>query len=208
MRRRDPVKRAIWAGVMIVSMMLIWSSSIQFKAILASNELSRVEAQVTSHTNQYQQVLAHQQKAAEIHQKVTALQKLAANRLLNGTLLNALQQTTVHDVQLVRLRVDQVYNLVDAVPARTNDNRVLPARPATATERIALILEGEDASPSPGDQINKLKEAIAGNCYFKDVLAKTNSVILKTLSPPTMSPESGKPCVLFSLECRYPERTR
>jgi len=94
------------------------------------------------------------------------------------------------------------------VPARTNDNRVLPARPATATERIALILEGEDASPSPGDQINKLKEAIAGNCYFKDVLAKTNSVILKTLSPPTMSPESGKPCVLFSLECRYPERTR
>jgi len=208
MRRRDPVKRAVWAGVVIISSMLIWSSSVQFKAMLAGNELSRIETQMTAHTNQYQQVLAHQQKAAEFRQKVAALRKLSAERLLNGTLLNALQQTTVHDVQLVRLRVDQTYNTTEALPQRTNDNRVLPGKPAAATERIVLTLEGDDSSPNPGDQINKLKEAIASNCYFKDVLAKTNSVNLKSLSPPQISPESGKPCVLFSLECRYPERTR
>ena len=102
MRRRDPVKRAIWVGALIIVVMLVWSSSIQLEAMLASSEVSRLEGQISSHTNAYKVVLDEQNKTAEIKEKLSALHVLATNRLLNGTLLNALQQTTVADVQLHR----------------------------------------------------------------------------------------------------------
>jgi hypothetical protein len=208
MRRRDPVKRAIWVGAGIIVLMLGWSSSIQFKAALLKNQLKRVESQLTARTNEYQAVLAHEQKAAELHKKLDALKLLAANRLLNGTLLNALQQTTVQDVQLVRFGVDQTYVFSEEIKPRTVDGRSVPGKPASAAEKILLTLEATDSSPNPGDQVNKLKEAIACNGYFKDHLARTNPIILKSLSPQQLAPGSGLPSVLFSLQCRYPDQIR
>jgi hypothetical protein len=208
MRRRDPVKRAIWGGVLLLACLLVWSSSVQLKAMLANSDLSRVEAQLGSHTNAYQQVIAHEARASEIKARVGALKLLAANRFLNGTLLNALQQTTAPDVQLIRMHVEQTYAISAATRPSTNNNRVTPGRPASSTENIVLTLEGNDTSPNPGDQISKLKDAIACNAYFKDSLARTNPVTLKSLSSLEVAPLSGTPCVLFTLECRYAERSR
>ena len=73
---------------------------------------------------------------------------------------------------------------------------------------ILVKLEGIDSSANPGDQVNRFKGALATNAYFKEMLAKTNAVSLKNLSPPQVAPISGKPCVMFTLECRYPEKTR
>jgi len=36
MRRHNPVKRAIWVGALLVCLMLVWSSSLQLKAMMAS----------------------------------------------------------------------------------------------------------------------------------------------------------------------------
>jgi len=208
MRRRDPVKRAIWVGVVITSLMLAWSSSLLFKTMLANSDLGRVEGQLTAHTNEYQQVLAHEQKGAEIRRKVSALKQLAASRLLNGTLLDALQHTTVQDIQLVRVRVDQSYSLSEEVKPHLDGTRQIAGKPATVTEKVVLTLDGDDASPNPGDQVTKLKEAIACNAYFKDSLTATNPVSLKSLSSPQLAPGTGLPCVLFSLQCRYADKTR
>ena len=208
-RRRDPVKRGMWIGALIVVAMLVWGSSLQLKAILANSDLGRVEGQIQSHTNAYKVVLDHQNKTAEIHRKLGALRLLSANRLLTGTLLNALQQTTVDDVQLLRLRVEQLYTQFEGTKRRTNDSgAIIPAKPPTATEKIVLTLEGMDCSPNPGDQLNRYKDALAANPYFRQMLAKTNGINLKNLAPPTVSPLTGKRGVLFTLECRYPETTR
>lgn len=208
MRRRDPVKRAIWVGVMIVAVMLAWSSSLLFKTMLANGELSRVEGQLTAHTNEYQQVLVHEQKGAEIKRKVGALKQLAASRFLNGTLLDALQRTTVPDVQLTRVKVEQTYSFTDEVKPRTVGGKPVPGQPASATEKVFLTLDGDDASANPGDQVTKLKETLACNAYFKDALARTNSINLKSLSSPQLAPGSGLPCVMFSLQLRYAEQNR
>ena len=208
-RRRDPVKRGMWIGALIVVAMLVWGSSLQLKAILANSDLGRVEGQIQSHTNAYKGVLDHQNKTAEIHRKLGALRLLSANRLLTGTLLNALQQTTVDDVQLLRLRVEQLYTQFEGTKPRTNNTgAIIPAKPPTATEKIVLTLEGMDCSPNPGDQLNRYKDALAANPYFRQMLAKTNGINLKNLAPPTVSPLTGKRGVLFTLECRYPETTR
>jgi hypothetical protein len=209
LRRRDPVKRAIWVGALILALMLVWSSSLQFQAILTSSELSHLEGQINSHTNAYQVVLDDQNKNTEIKQKLEALRRLSANRLLNGNLLDALQHTTVADVQLIRLRLDQSYALVEATKGHTNEDKAIsPGKPSRATEKTVLTLEGIDSSPNPGDQLNRYKDALAVNSYLKQALAQTNAIILKSLAPPGISPLTGKQSVLFALECRYPEKTR
>ena len=209
LRRRDPVKRAIWLAVLIVALMLAWSSSLQLKSILGHSEISRLEADIKSHTSQYELVLANQKQIADIKQKITGLQQLTNNRLLNGTLLNALQQTTFDEVQLLRLRVEQLYTTVAGTKARTNESGTLiPGKPATATETIRLTLEGGDSSDNPGDGLNKYREALANAPYFKQNLVPTNGITLKSLTPPEISALTGKRSVIFSPECHYPEVTR
>jgi hypothetical protein len=208
-RRRDPVKRAAWVAALIVVAILVWSSSLQLKAILIHSEVSRLEGQIASHTNDYRGVLDNQTRAGDMRAKLAALENLNTNRLLMGTLLNALQHTTVDDVQLLRLRVDQTYVTVEGTKTRTNDqNVVIPGRRPTTTEKILLTLEGADSSANPGDQLNKYKSALLANPYLKEVLVKTNGVNLRNLAPPQISPLTGKPSVIFTLECRYPEKTR
>src|SRR3982751_2071672 len=91
-RRRDPVKRAIWVAALLISLMLVWSSSVQLKAIMANSEVSHLERQMNSHTNEYRQVLEDQRRIEEIKNKHAALQQLTSSRYLQGSFLNALQQ--------------------------------------------------------------------------------------------------------------------
>jgi hypothetical protein len=208
-RRRDPVKRAVWVSTLIIVMILVWSSSLQLKAILIRSEVNRLDGQINSQTNEYRLVLENQNKAADIKHKLEALRNISANRLLQGNLLNALQKTTVDDVQLLRLRLDQTYVCFEGTKAKTNDDNVLiPGKPPSNTEKTLLTLEGADSSANPGDQLNKYKDALAANDYLKQVLIKTNGIKLKNLAPPQISPLTDKRSAVFTLECRYPEKTR
>jgi hypothetical protein len=207
LRRRDPVKRAIWVGVALVVVLLAWSSSLQLKAIIARGELGRVTAQLTTRTNEFQQVLVNQRKLVEANRRLSLLQEMATNRMLHGTLLNALQQTTLDDVQLMRLKTDEAYIYNEEIKAKTNSNdHLIPGKPASVTERVVVTLEARDSGPNPGDQVNKFKQAISQSAYFQSVLGKTNEVRLANLSPPQTI--EGKTFVQFTLECRYPEKTR
>jgi hypothetical protein len=208
-RRRDPVKRAIWIAVLIIVVVLVWSSSLQLRAMLVHSDVSRLRGQANARTNEYQAIRDNQNRTADIKHKLASLRALSGNRQLQGTLLNALQQTTVVDVQLVRLRMEQNYICFEGTKSHTNDDGVLIAgKPATTTEKTLLTLEGADSCGNPGDQLNKYKEALANNTYLKQVLVKTNGIGLKNLSPPGPSPLTGKRSVIFTLECRYPEKVR
>jgi len=212
MRRRDPVKRAIWVGAILASLMLAWSSSLQLKAMVAANAAGRVEGQMNQNSNSYKVVLDNLKRKDEIQGKVLALFQLSTNRFLQANLLNALQQTNADDVQLLHLKLDQSYAVVEGTKPRTNDNnRVIPGKPGTATEKVVLMLDGFDASANPGDQVAIYKRAVAAHPYFRSLLGKTNEVNLKNLSPPELMPITGsvgKPCVLFTLECRLQEKVR
>src|SRR5208283_641135 len=97
-------------------------------------------------TNEFQQILDNQRKTGEINERLRVLRQLASSRFLNGNLLNALQLTTVDDVQLTRLRVEQLYAVSEGSKTRTNDeNVVIFCNAAATTERILLSLEGVDS---------------------------------------------------------------
>jgi hypothetical protein len=209
MRRRDPVKRGSWLAALIVALLLVASSFLQLRVTLKSNELSRIQSQIQSQTNSYAQVLDNLNKVVEINQRLSALRQLATNRFLNGSLLNALQQTTVEDVQLLKLQAAVSYLVTPGTKTTTNeDGVVIKGRRPSSTETIKLTLEGNDSSANPGDQLNKFKQALSAHPYFKQALIKTNAINLKNLSPPQISPATGKPCVVFTLECRYPDVKR
>ena len=205
-RRRDPVKRAIWVGGFLVALMLVWSAWLFSKAGLANHELKQLQTQLDTRSTKYQQALDAQKKLADVNWKLAQLQSLAKNRFLFATLLNALQQTSADDVQLLRLKADQSWSLTEEVKAKQQDDRVIPGKPASVTERAVIKLDARDHGPNPGDQVPKFKRAVAESPYFQALLGKTNEVRLTSLSPP--QPIDGAQCVLFSLECRLPEKTR
>ena len=207
LRRRDPVKRAIWVGVGLVLVVLAWSCSLQLKAMIARGELNRVATQLSTRTNEFQQVLVNQRKLVEANHKLLLLQEMTTNRVLHGTLLNALQQATLDDVQLTRFKTDQIYIYNEEIKPKTNSNdRVIGGRPASVTERVVVTLEARDSGPNPGDQVNRFKQAINQSPYFQSMLGKGNEVRLANLSPPVSV--EGKSFALFTIECKFPEKTR
>jgi hypothetical protein len=208
LRRRDPVKRTalIVAGLVIVT--LAWSGSLQTKALFARSELNRIERQISTRSNDFRAALEQQQQLDDTRKRLTALVSLSTNRLLYGDVLNAFQKSVVPDVQVVRLKAEQVYFYREAVKARTNktSGKITAPKPATSTEKILLTVDARDTGAVPGDQVNKYRGALIAADYFKQAL-QTNEVRLANLSAPQLGPD-GKAFVLFSLECKYPEKTR
>ena len=214
LRRRDPVKRAVYAGTFLVVMALVWSSSLQLEVVIRKSELNQMQAQIQARTNEWQAVLESQKKISDERDRLVALQKLSAARFLQGNFLNALQKLSYDGVQLAGLKVKQAY-FIDAGtagapgkdPGATGKNRVAPGRTATATEKIVLSIDARDMSASPGDQVNKFKESLANQDYFKAIINKTNGVQLTSLSPLQTGTE-GKAFELFTLECALPPKIR
>jgi len=207
LRRRDPAKRALFAGALLVALALVWSSSLLLKEMLAKKDLAQVQSGIQTRTNEYAKVLLNTRKIADAQNKLDALQKLSAARFLQGSLLNALQQTTVPGVQLTRLRVDQTYFYTEGTKSQTNRFGVVAGRPPVVTEKVLVSLDAKDSSANPGDQVNKFIDAVAKQSYFQTMLDKTNGVRLASLSAPQTGPD-GKPFVLFTVECRYPDQNR
>jgi hypothetical protein len=195
LRRRDPVKRAIYIGTFLFVLTLAWWSSLQLEAMRAKKDLSLVQTEIRSHTNEFSSVTVGLKKISGIQEKLDQLQKLSTARFLQGNLLNALQQLAFPNIQITRIRSAQSYELTDAKPA------------PNVTEKIIVSLDVRDSSANPGDQVNKFKDLVAKQPYFQSFLNKTNGVRLSNLSAPQIGLD-GKPYVLFTLECQYNDQTR
>jgi hypothetical protein len=208
LRRRDPVKRAIWGAICIVLLVLVWSSSLQVKIIADNGRLGSLEGKLDSKTNEYSQVLDSQKRLADAKNKLNALNRLAANRFLQATLLDAFQHSPVDGIQINRMRTEQNYEVVAETPAtKLESGKTMPGKPGYSAERIKLYLDARDASSSPGImQVNKFKDIISQTHYFEGERISSNSISLKSITPPTFDADTQRPFVLFSLECMYPER--
>jgi hypothetical protein len=193
LRRRDPVKRVIIAGVLIVACLLAWSSIVQVKVMLANNQLSQAQFSIDASTEAYQTAIANNQKIAAAKLKISQLQKLVNARMLQGNLLNALQKVSVDYVQLTGLRVDQSF--------------YQSGKPPSVTEQIMVTLSARDYSPNPGDQVAKFSAALARQSYFQNMLDKTNGIRLADESAPQQD-ANGKGFVSFTLECHFPDKKR
>ena len=206
LRRRDPVKRAIIGGALLLTLSFVWYSSTWLGYMMDKENLSRVDADIQTRTNQYAQVQSDLKKTADVQARLDALDRLNTIRFLQGTMLNALQQTYVTNVQLMHLRVDQTYSSTPATAAKTTSSGVvIPAHPGTTTEHVLLRIDARDYSANPGDQVNHYKEAMLQQDYFKSTLDPETGVKLSGLSP-LQNSSDNRPYVLFSLDCHFQDR--
>ena len=197
LRRRDPVKRAIFIGVFLVALSLVWFSSAWLETKMSQQAKIQLDDQIQSHTNDFGRVQLDLKKIADGQRRLVALQQLNTNRFLEGNLLNALQKIYIPNVQLTHLKLDQSYVIKDGATA---------GHPGSSTEKITLTLEAKDSSANPGDQVNRYKDLLAHQVYFSSKL-QTNGVKLLMLAAPQIG-QNGKPYVAFTLECRYLDKSR
>ncbi len=209
-RRKDPVKRGLFCGGFVVSLVVVWILMLQGKMIAGKASLGTLETKWKHIEKDYQKAVESRRKSLEVEQKLAALARLTTNRFLWGNALNAFQQSLngIEEVQAVRLKTEQVYALQEEIKPRTNNTSIVPGKPASSTEKITMTIEAMDFSVPAGSMVNRYKESIAGVDYFHKNLQKTNGVLLTTLSPPQNSAASRNPFVMFTLQCYFPERNR
>ncbi|MCX7867089.1 hypothetical protein [Limisphaera sp. VF-2] len=209
-RRKDPVKRALLGAVGIVIASLLGSLLYYSQLLVKNSELARLQTEWELLRKEYEQTRENEKKLADVRQRLAALERLATNRFLHGNLLNALQKAAIPEVALTRFKVEQFYTLTEPTPARTNAaGRVTqPAKPATATERILVTLDARDESQRPGDMVTDYKDRIASVPLFRELLGTNGEVVLRNLSAPLQDTRSGQSYVTFSLEVRFPEKSR
>ena len=202
LRRRDPVKRVIVVGLLLVAGMAVWSSTVQLKVMLASHELGQAQFQIDSHKTEYDTAVTNNAKIASIRTRIAALAKMSECRMLQGNLLNALQKANVDNVALTGIKVDQSY----ALTAGPKGPGGVPGK-SSVTEKVVVTLNARDSSFNPGDQVGKFMQAVGRQDYFHQMLDKTNGVVLTDESSPQQDP-SGKNYVSFTIECHFPDQKR
>lgn len=207
LRRRDPVKRAVFIGISIVAVFFVWYAAVAAYALADNASETGVEVGIDARTNAFNQVMVNQKALDTARLKLASLKKLQTQRFLQGNLLNALQMATVNGVQLTGMSLGQDYFLQPGTDAQNSNGTSIPGRPPSVTERITLRLDGRDFSANAGDQINNFMAVIVKQPYFQQMLTKTNAIQL-TSPPSAPQDDNGKSFVTFSLQCQFPEHTR
>lgn len=205
LKRRDPVKRLLWVAGVLVGLLVLWSAVLQVRLMAASAAVRDVESRFAQIRAQYQSVRTNHSLATNAQHKLSALDQLASERFLWATPLHALQYAMVDNVQLIQLRGNHSYNLMEGTASITNSSGVVRGRPASARERIVLWIEARDYSDSPADTFRIFQEQLMNQPHFQTNLSRAELI---TRSPVQTEPGSARPFVTFTIECEYPERVR
>jgi Tfp pilus assembly protein PilN len=207
-RRRDPVKRAAYVGAMLIAALLAWASLLQARMTLNKAQVSKLEGKIAALDGDYTEIIKSQKTLIETRERLVALKRLSTNRYLTGNLLDALQTAYVDGVRVVKLKTRFDYTMTAPTRPKTNAFSVIPGKPATAAEQITVQIEAKDSSETPGDQVDEYKKVVASLPHLKDLFQEEEKEVrLTSLNPPGVD-EAGRSYVLFTLECKYPEKVR
>ena len=206
MRRRDPVKRAILGCVAILVLMLVLIGANQLRRMKAASELKVKEEELAKIDKDARSVEEAIRRIADIEQKTQKLKNLAANRFLWSRVLETLQKCNVDGVQVTRMTSGQQYDIVQPV-APKGENK---GKPGSSTERIRIVIDGRDSSPSTGQSgYSKFRDALAATDLFKSTKLGAGNVRLLGLSQPVGDPtDPTRTTVTFTIECIIPETIR
>lgn len=202
LRRRDPLKRAIYAAVGVVVIFFIWAGINWAGLSKLDAEVTRLNTEKSGLDKPAKDTLANKKKLTDAENNIDMLTKYAVNRPIWSPVLDVIQRALVEDVSILRIRTEQVYQITPAfVPPKGSE---LKRKPATSKQTIVMTIEAQDSSPKL-DSYNRLREALANG--LKEQLGTNGTVSLKTLNPAREN-EEGKKYQTFSLECVFTEVVR
>lgn len=119
-RRRDPVKRALWAGGALVAVMVLWAVSLQLKVMSAKAELNTCTTRLQALEENSKEARLRWADASSIESRLENLRRYTTNRFLCATALDAMQQLDVDDVRVMHLQSAHSYSTNAATAIKTN----------------------------------------------------------------------------------------
>lgn len=204
-RRKDPVKRAIFAGILLVIAVLAWSGWIQLQIMKTSSEKLRVESEWKAKTNAASVVQSNKALGDVAVARLASLNRLATNRYLWGSTLQALH-TLPAGSSIVLVRLNGAVGFV----ATNEQSRVGTKTLNTpgAVESIVLTLAARDYGRPEDNNIARFQQTLATNGFFREHLAPDGINMVQMGQPEVDPDEPTKSFVSFSLACRYIEKLR
>lgn len=131
MRRKDPVKRAAFAGVALIILFAGWAGLLQFSVRAARSDLSFQESELKRLEEASKAAKLQQNGAAEGEGRLRALDRYSTNRFFWGNVLDAVQRLAVENVRLVEISGEHLYKTNDGLKLfYTNITVSVPPKPA------------------------------------------------------------------------------
>jgi len=211
LRRRDPVKRAIWIGGFCVALALLWCGKLQLDIWREGITRTRMENDWTTLEPKNKVLVQKQEKANRLENYVRNLDRYSTNRFLWANALNALQHSLVDDIQVTHVRGEQSYEITssESVTNISASGTSVTRKAGTSTEHIKMLIDARDFR-NQDQQWTKFKESLSSNEYFKRHLKTNDSFVLEGTqgSPLRDASDPTHEYVTFSLVAKLPEVKR
>jgi hypothetical protein len=206
-RRRNPVKLGIWIAGFLVAVVGLWIGKEQLDIYFASSNLNNLNAQWKAKEPLYIAVTKYQGRIGEIDHKLAALDRLTTNRFLWGSVLNALQQTVVDQVQVTRVAGAQTYVVEEPTTIGTGPNKAVV--PGSVIEKVKLTIAAKDYNPK-NEGYSKYKETLCNFDFFVKHLGRRDGFVLDgALGPLRVDPQDpARQFQDFSLGTHFPDARR
>lgn len=202
LRRRDPLKRAIFGCVMAVLVLLLWFGWLMFrKSMINAGIESQVNA-LKALEDEAKNALSNLAGVARMERSINELNRLATNRVLWASFLNVLQQAAVEGINVNRVRVDQGYVYQPGEP-KTN-----PPKLSIATEQIKVTITARDYG-RPEDQLYaRFRAKLLEHPWMKQHLASEQAIVFQGFSAPTPDRDNpAKVFVSFTMQCNFLQKS-
>ena len=204
MRRRDPVKRAIWAGGVLCGLMLVWIIGMQTKLVAAKRVYEQTQTEWKTLEKADGIIRTNLSRSALLERRLAALANLSSNRFLWSAPLNALQFSMIPDIEIIEITAKQTYT---PTPAKIDPNTKKVQVPAAVTERISLTIKADDFAPANQANHTKFMDSVAKQPFFRDNLRRPDPLKFTERTPTPPEAESRR-TASFSFECQFPEKVR
>lgn len=204
MRRRDPVKRAIWAAGLLCVLMVLWIMGMQAKVIAAKRDYDQAQTEWKAIEKVDGLIRTNLSRSAQLDRRLAALGNLSTNRFLWSAPLNALQFCMIPDIEVIEIAAKQTYALT---PVKIDPNTKKVQVPASVTERITLTIKADDYAPANQANHTKFMDSVAKYPYFSDNLRRPDPLKFTERTPTPPEAETRRTAT-FSFECQFPDKVR
>jgi hypothetical protein len=108
-RRKDPVKRAIWIGSVLIFATVVWAMMEHMELRARRAEYANLETQFRQADEKGRRVRDTMAEAGELEDRVRALEKYSTNRVLWASALDAFQKASMEAIRFKSIDTNQRY---------------------------------------------------------------------------------------------------
>lgn len=113
LRRRDPIKRAVFGGCALLVLIIAWIVTTQMQVWAARHELNQENTRVAKVEGPAKAIKNKQVAALDAEGRLKALERYGDSRFFWGTFLDALQHAAVDNVRITEVHAEQKYTVTD-----------------------------------------------------------------------------------------------